>query len=64
MNKVLRLPQVTEKTGLPRSTIYLKISEGHFPQSISLGKRSVGWLESDVNAWIEQCKEKNLASHR
>ncbi|MHB1949350.1 MAG: helix-turn-helix transcriptional regulator [Gammaproteobacteria bacterium] len=52
--KILRLPTVREITGLARSTIYLKISEGHFPSPISLGKRSVGWLESEINNWIEQ----------
>jgi prophage regulatory protein len=52
--KVLRLPRVTEATGLPRSTIYLKISKKLFPAPILLGARSVGWLESDIHNWIEQ----------
>lgn len=52
--KILRLPTVKEITGLARSTIYLKISEGAFPLPISLGKRSIGWLESDIHDWIQQ----------
>lgn len=52
--KILRLPSVKERTGLPRSTIYLKMARREFPKQLSLGNsRSVGWLESDVNAWIE-----------
>lgn len=50
--KVLRLPQVTAQTGLSRSTIYLQIKQGSFPQQILLGRRAVGWLEADVEAWL------------
>ena len=51
--KVNRLPAVKDKTGLSRSGIYLGMSKGEFPQSISLGARAVGWLESDIEKWIE-----------
>jgi prophage regulatory protein len=50
---ILRLPQVKEMTGLARATIYLKIKEGTFPKQIKLGPRSVGWLESEIKAWIQ-----------
>lgn len=51
---ILRLPNVRARTGLSRSTIYLKISEGTFPAPIALGERSVGWVESEVDAWIAE----------
>lgn len=50
---ILRLPAVKMCTGLSRSTIYLKISEGSFPKPISLGSRAVGWIESEVMDWLE-----------
>ena len=54
--KILRLPAVEDRTGLRRSTIYLKISQGKFPKPISLGGyRSVGWIEEEITSWIEQC---------
>lgn len=49
---MLRLPAVRSRTGLSRSTIYLRISEGTFPQPISLGGRAVGWLEDEINQWL------------
>ena len=52
--KILRLPQVKEITGLSRSTIYLHMSEGSFPNHISLGSRAVGWLHAEVEDWINQ----------
>ena len=52
-NKIIRLPAVKEKTGLSRSSIYLRMTKGEFPHSISLGDRAVGWLESHVEQWLE-----------
>lgn len=51
--KIIRLPEVKIKTGLSRSSIYLRMSNGEFPQSISLGSRAVGWLESDIEQWLD-----------
>lgn len=49
---ILRLPSVKARTGLSRSTIYLRVSEGGFPKPISLGGRAVGWIEKEVNDWL------------
>jgi prophage regulatory protein len=49
---ILRRPQVEARTGLSRSTLYQYIQDGQFPRPVSLGARAVGWLESEVNAWI------------
>ena len=53
-HNILRLPRVKERTGLSRSSIYLRISKGEFPAPISLGSRAVGWLEEDVDTWLSQ----------
>ena len=52
--RILRLPGVRARTGLSRSSIYLRISQGCFPKSISLGERAVGWVESEVNEWLNR----------
>ena len=57
MARILKLPQVIEVTGLARSSIYLKVSEKSFPKPILLGSRAVGWLEHEVEEWIEKCIE-------
>lgn len=54
MHTILRLPKVTAKTGLAKSTIYKKIAAREFPAGISLGGKAVGWLEADIDRWIEQ----------
>lgn len=50
---ILRLPVVKARTGLSRSTIYLRIAKGVFPRPVNLGGRAVGWLESDIDEWLE-----------
>ena len=59
--RILRLPEVKERTGLSRSTIYLYISKGAFPASISLGPRTVGWIESEIEEWLQSriCKSRH-----
>lgn len=39
-------------TGLGRSTIYNYIADKTFPKPVKLGKRSVAWVESEVQDWI------------
>ena len=50
---ILRLPGVRKRIPLSRSQIYLLMSKGKFPDSISLGARSRGWLESEIEEWVE-----------
>ena len=50
---ILRLKDVRYRTGLSRSTIYLRMNEDEFPRHISLGGRSVGWIEAEIDAWID-----------
>jgi len=50
---IIRLPQVKQRTGLSRSTIYSLIKDGQFKPPINLGARAVGWLESDISEFIE-----------
>jgi len=49
---ILRRRQVEQRTGLARSTLYQYIEDGDFPPPVQLGLRAVGWLESDISAWI------------
>ena len=54
MHTILRLPAVKTSTGLSRSTIYLRIAQGTFPKSVGLGARAVGWLEAEIQEWLQQ----------
>ncbi|WP_447877036.1 helix-turn-helix transcriptional regulator [Serratia fonticola] len=57
-NRILRQPEVLHRCGMSRSTMYRWIAEGVFPRQRSmkgagLKGKSVGWLESDIDAWID-----------
>lgn len=55
---ILKRPEVEARTGLKRSTIYDKLDpespryDATFPKQVSLGTSAVGWLESEVDAWV------------
>jgi len=47
---ILRLPAVKSESGLSRSTIYLRVSQGLWTKPVSLGARAVGWPSDEVEA--------------
>ena len=56
--KVLRLAEVMKKTSLSRSMIYKLISEEKFPENIQISTRSVGWIDCEVDLWMENRLKK------
>lgn len=53
-DRVLRIGETTTKAGMSRSSLYEAVKAGTFPAPLKLSKRSSGWLESEVNAWLAQ----------
>ena len=51
---IVRLPEVIAKTGRSRSTIYFQISNGDFPRGIPIGQHARGWLNHEIEEWIER----------
>lgn len=51
--RVLRIRGVCARVGLSRPQIYKMEREGKFPRRINLTGRSRGWLEHEVDAWLE-----------
>ena len=56
LSRILRFPEVNLKTGLCRSHVHQLVSKGQFPSPIklTLNGRASGWIESEVNAWLDQ----------
>ena len=50
---ILRLPEVRRKTGLPKSSVYRQVALGNFPSPVRLTPRTTGWLEHEVDQWLE-----------
>lgn len=57
---ILRRKDVSERLQLSRSTIYDRMNpkspryDPHFPKPLRLGPKAVGWLESELNAYVQQ----------
>ena len=52
--KLLRWPEVKTRVGICRSHAHDLASKGLFPSPIKLSERCSAWVESDINAWIEE----------
>ena len=50
---MIKLKDVQRITSLSRSSIYAYIDKGIFPTQVKLCARSVAWLESDIQSWVE-----------
>jgi len=52
--RLVRLSELKEKTGLSRSGIYNKIkTDPSFPKKVKLGERCIAFVESEVDQWID-----------
>ena len=64
--KFLRIRAVMDRTGISRSGVYTMVYKGQFPQPYKLGEKAVGWLEEDVENWIDeriQCGQARLGAN-
>jgi len=57
----LRMSEVIKRTGLSSSKIYELIRQGAFPKWANLPKIASGWLNSDIERWIESRTERLTA---
>lgn len=51
--RYLRVPEVQQRTQLARTTIWRLERNDEFPKRRRLSKNAVGWIESEIEAWIE-----------
>lgn len=51
--RLIRLKEVMAITGLSRSSIYRYIDEGRFPEAVTIGSRTVAWVDREIFRWVE-----------
>jgi len=51
--RILRIKEVIKKTSIGRTKLYEMMESGDFPGSIKLGAKSVGWVDTEVEEWIQ-----------
>ena len=71
--RFIRLPEVMNRTGYGRTSIYRKMEDGSFPRCVKLGGpledpnafdcRAIAWIEEEVDQWMESMiEERDLES--
>lgn len=60
-DRIIRLPEVLDRVGVRKTTLYAMIKRGEFPAQIKLGRIS-GWSEREVQIWIDQQKSQRTAA--
>lgn len=51
--RFIKLTEVRTLTTLSTSEVYRRIAAGSFPTQVSLGPKSVAWIEAEVLAWCD-----------
>ena len=51
---LMRLPEVIKLTGFRRSQIYRLVNIGEFPKQVKISSKSVAWLESELEEWMDK----------
>lgn len=55
--RLIRLPEVLERTGYGKAWIYRLINEGRFPAPVKIGVRAIAFIESEIDDWIQSVIE-------
>ena len=53
MQQLLTRREVTEITGMSKTTVYELIDRDDFPRPVRIAKRSVRWRVADVQGWLD-----------
>ena len=57
--RLIRLPEVMNRTGYGKAWIYRLINEGLFPQPIKIGSRAIAFVESEIDECIASAIERS-----
>lgn len=52
IDRIIKLPELTNITGLSKSSIYREIARGTFPKQKQLSRYSIGWRTSEIADWV------------
>jgi prophage regulatory protein len=64
VRQILSLAEVTQVTGLRKTAIYVAMKRGEFPRNLRITGAKVGWLRSDIDAWIARLVAERDALER
>ena len=54
LDRILRPREVTQVTGLARTTIWRGVKAGTFPKPVRLTPSAIGWCQTDLAHWLAE----------
>ena len=56
--RILRRAEVLDRINVSNTTLWRLRSRGHFPTPFRISPGLLGWLEADVNTWIDDRRHR------
>ncbi|WP_042820825.1 helix-turn-helix transcriptional regulator [Yersinia wautersii] len=53
-SSLIRFHEVQKRTGYSKAWLYRLMNQKRFPQSVKIGTRSIAFIESEIDEWINQ----------
>ena len=61
-NRIIRQKELSELLGVSVTTLYRMQDRGQLPPRRKVSSNVVGWLESDINEWLQQIPEMKVVN--
>ena len=54
-SRILKAKEVAERVSISTSQVYRLVRDGRFPEPVKITENRSGWLETEVDQWIDEC---------
>ena len=54
-SRILKAKDVAERVSISTSQVYRLARDGRFPEPVKITEKRSGWLETEVDQWIDEC---------
>lgn len=54
-SRILKAKDVAERVSISTSQVYRLARDGRFPEPVKITENRSGWLETEVDQWIDEC---------
>ena len=54
-SRILKAKEVAERVSISTSQVYRLARDGRFPKPVKITENRSGWLETEVDQWIDEC---------
>lgn len=60
--RILHPAVVCDRTSVSRTTLWRMVKQGAFPAPVRLSNNRIGWLETDIQSWLDAQGNKKLSN--